>query len=323
MHLIVVFTGIDWLSDFMKGHYHHVRLKKRREEKDPWPPIATSSYITLALMYQKGLQTSTETAETIFLRTKGDACEIPKKLSFQKLTEIAQIFNSKSGQIPNVILIEGQPGIGKTTLVKEICSEWANGKLLRSEKLVLLLLLRGPNVQKITTVQQVIEYFTEFKAKDIYTNILETNGAGITLIIDGFDELSGRLQTKSFFTDLVEKKVLPKARILVTSRPTASTCFYHTIDRRIEILGFDQASRLEYANDALQDFPSKLKKLQKHFQQYPNIDAICYIPLIMHVHHCIPLFVSTREPPFNSFYNVSKFCLTHNLSLLETNRGAL
>ena len=156
------------------------------------------------------------------------------------MTDIAQIFNCKSGQIPNVILIEGQPGIGKTTLVKEVCIEWADGKLLRSDKLVLLLLLRDPNVQKITTVQQAIEYFTDFKSKDIYTNIIETNGAGIILITDGFDELIGTLRTKSFFTDLVEKKVLPKAKIVVTSRPTASTCFHHNVDRRIEILGFDK-----------------------------------------------------------------------------------
>jgi len=63
-------------------------------------------------------------------------------------------------------------------------------------------------------------------------------------------------------------------------------CFYllhHIVDRRIEILGFDQTSRIEYAKEALQDTSSMLEKLQKHFQQYPNIDAICYIPLIMSI----------------------------------------
>ena len=51
----------------------------------------------------------------------------------------------------------------------------------------------------------------------------------------------------------------------------------------MEILGFEQSSRNQYVTEALQDSPSKLEKLQRHFQQYPNIDAICYIPLIMSI----------------------------------------
>ncbi|XP_065901203.1 protein NLRC5-like [Dysidea avara] len=276
---------VDWLSEFMKGQYYNMKLKKRKEENDPWPPVKTKGYITLALMYQKDLQTRTETTETIFLRTKGDISDIPKKLNSQKLTEITQIFSSQSGSIPNSILIEGHPGIGKTTLVKEICVEWAEGKLLTSDKLVLLFLLRDPNIQRITNVQQLIEHFTQSTSKvtQLHSYLEDNHGADVILIIDGFDELSNELRRESFLVKLVHKKVVPKARIVVTSRPTASVCLHDVVDRRIEILGFDQTSRMEYAKEALQDSPSKLEKLQKHFQQYPNIDAICYIPLIMSI----------------------------------------
>ena len=70
---------------------------------------------------------------------------------------------------------------------------------------------------------------------------------------------------------------------MVTSRPSASACLHDVVDRRLEILGFEQSSRNQYVTEALQDSPSKLEKLQRHFQQYPNIDAICYIPLIMSI----------------------------------------
>ena len=72
------------------------------------------------------------------------------------------IFDPLLGRAPNSILIEGHAGIGKTTLVKEICIEWSEGKLLTSDKLVLLLLLRDLNVQKITDEHKLIEHYKLF-----------------------------------------------------------------------------------------------------------------------------------------------------------------
>ena len=201
------------------------------------------------------------------------------------MTDITQIFDPLLGRVPNSILIEGHAGIGKTTLVKQICIQWAEGKLLASDKLVLLLLLRDPNVQKITSEHKLIEHFTKStsKVEQLYSYLEDNHGADITLIIDGFDELSTQLRHRSFFRELIEKRCLPKARIVVTSRPSASACLHQVVDRRMEILGFEQSSKNQYVIEALQDHPSKVEKLQRHFQQYPNIDAICYIPLIMSI----------------------------------------
>ena len=274
-----------WLSGHMKGRYCSMRLKKYEEEKDPWPPIKTKSYVTLAIVHQKELQTRQETTATIYLRTKGDIHKIPHTIGTEKLTDITQIFDPLSGRAPNSILIEGHAGIGKTTLVKQICIQWAEGKLLTSDKLVFLLLLRDPNVQKITNEHQLIEHFTKStsKVEQLYSYLEDNHGADVTLIIDGFDELSTKLRHESFFRELIEKRCLPKARIVVTSRPFASACLHHVVDRRMEILGFEQSSKNQYVIEALQDHRSKIEKLQRHFQQYPNIDAICYIPLIMSI----------------------------------------
>ena len=260
-----------------------MRLKKYKEEKDPWPPIKTKSYVTLALVHQKELQTRQETTAAIYLRTKGDIHKIPNTIDTKKLTDITQIFDQVSGRAPNSILIEGHPGIGKTTLVKQICVEWMEGKLLTSDKLVLLLLLRDPNVQKITDEYGLIEHFANYSTAELYKELLKSHGVGVTIIIDGFDELSTKLRYDSFFRKLIEKSSLTKAKIVVTSRPSASACLHNVVDKRIEILGFEQSSKNQYVTETLQDSPSKLEKLQRHFQQYPNIDAICYIPLIMSI----------------------------------------
>ena len=68
--------------------------------------------------------------------------------------DISDIFNpiyceDGTTREPKLILINGAPGMGKTTLCKEIAYRWAKGLLLHSSSLVLLLFLRDPGVQKI------------------------------------------------------------------------------------------------------------------------------------------------------------------------------
>ena len=273
------------VTDDFKARY---RRKGLVTSSSTWPPFHAKSFTSLALVHQKvtQLQAKEDTAKIARVRATGDINKIPELTSSIKLDNIHQIFtpvtSGDQAQCPMSILIEGHPGIGKTTLVKEMCLQWANNQLLSSDKLVLLLMLRDPNVQKITSTEQLVRYTQSTdQVQCVLSYLQNNNGVGVTLIIDGFDELSTELRQTSFFRKVIEGDVLHNARVVVTSRPSASACLHQCVQRRIEVLGFEKSSKEQYADNALKDTPEHLHKLKAHLQQYPNIEALCYIPLNM------------------------------------------
>ena len=273
------------VTDNVKARY---RRKGLATSSSTWPPFHARSFTNLALVHQKitQLQAKEDTTKIARVRATGDIHKIPELTSSIKLDNIHQIFTTitldNQTQCPMSILIEGHPGIGKTTLAKEMHLQWANNQLLTSDKLVLLLMLRDPNVQKITSIKQLVKYTQSTDQVEYVLYYLQNNnGDGVTLIIDGFDELSTELRQTSFFRKVIEGDVLHNVRVVVTSRPSASACLHQYVHRRIEVLGFEKSSKEQYVDNALKDTPEYLHKLKVHFQQYPNIDALCYIPLNM------------------------------------------
>ena len=52
----------------------------------------------------------------------------------------------------SLILVEGAPGIGKTTFAWKVCRKWAKGKILNEYGLVVLLRLRDKRVREVKCV---------------------------------------------------------------------------------------------------------------------------------------------------------------------------
>ena len=238
------------VTDNVKARY---RRKGLANPSSTWPPFHAQSFTNLALVHQKitQLQAKEDTTKVARVRSRGDIHKIPELTSSVKLDNIHQIFAPISSHdqthCPMSILIEGHPGIGKTTLAKEMCLQWANNQLLTSDKLLLLLMLRDPNVQKITSTEQLVKYTQSAdQVQCVLRYLQDNNGVGVTIIIDGFDELSNELRHTSFFRKVTEGDVLYNARVVVTSRPSASACLHRYVHRRIEVLGFEKSSREHY-----------------------------------------------------------------------------
>ena len=75
-----------------------------------------------------------------------------------------------------VILIEGGPGMGKSTLAIEICKCWADGELLEGYDAVILLPLRDPEIQAANNIGDLLLVENKNEREALYDEITASQG---------------------------------------------------------------------------------------------------------------------------------------------------
>ena len=208
---------------------------------------------------------------------------ITEVLEKRKAISIEQILETEEGQGKlRLILIQGAPGIGKSTLAWELCRKWEEFACMRQYSLVILLRLREEEVQKISNVGYL---FFSHERETLAKEVSDSQGRGILFILDGFDELPKQLQQKGFLLDLIKGRVLPESTVLVTSRPSATgellTSCRPQIQKHVEVLGFTQQSVHAYASSIFSSEPENLERFIAYISasNNPAINSLMYVPL--------------------------------------------
>ena len=207
---------------------------------------------------------------------------IAEVLDKQKAISTEQILETEGQGKPRLILIQGAPGIGKSTLAWELCRKWEEFACMRQYSLVILLRLREEEVQKISNVGYL---FFSHERETLAKEVSDSQGSGILFILDGFDELPKQLQQKGFLLDLIKGRVLPESTVVVTSRPSATgellTSCRPQIQKQVEVLGFTQQSVQAYASSIFSSEPENLERFIAYISasNNPAINSLMYVPL--------------------------------------------
>ena len=187
----------------------------------------------------------------------------------------------KDGSLAKLILVEGDPGIGKTTFAWEICRKWANGDIFQEYELVVLLRLREKWVRKVRTIFDLFHHPNPELSRAVGKEILHHEGESVLLLYEGYDELPRKLQKRSIFLDILQKNYLPRATILITSQPSATRYLrseFKQISQHLEILGFTNGGIDAYINDTIKDEQVR-NNFHRYLKCYPHIREMMYLPL--------------------------------------------
>ena len=267
--IAAVIVGIDTtVADATEQLQQRYIRNRFSSSVDDWPPYQPKNYTTLAFINNKGKFTDAvrfSVTEELAVAGKIDSSQVYKHSdSHANLTKsISDIFlpiMSSNGSFVDLhILIEGAPGIGKTVLTKEIAYQWAKNELLTSRKLLLLVFLRECHQKSLRSIEDLIQY--TFKSGKITSYLAKylskVNSENVVVIFDGFDELSEKNRQESIIIDIINHRILTKSRLVITSRPTASSNLLRSVDRRVEIVAFTEEDRLDYIQTALKNAMSK------------------------------------------------------------------
>ena len=225
-----------------------------------WPPSIGDRYIRLALIEHTNRLPTEESIREMqedLLRGKVDKVEGQKKP-----IDIPGIFARPEQGKQLRVLVDGAPGVGKTTLCRNISKDWGCEGFLSEYKLVVLLHLRDPRIAKAERIEDFFYHDDPDLQAEVVKQVRKTSGAGVLLIFDGFDELSEEERMdRSLFLDIIKGEVLSQCSVLVTSRPYASEnlqCL-GSIIRRVEVLGFTKEQVCKCITNTI-----KMKPEQKH-----------------------------------------------------------
>ena len=189
--------------------------------------------------------------------------------------------------VAHFVLIEGAPGIGKSTLCWQLCRLWAEGKLQHKWDLMVLVEIRDETMRKAQSVYDLLVYPDKPTIRESITReVQKRKGEGLLLIFDGYDELSGDQRSElSVFQQILTNRLLSKATVVVTSRPMATPSlpprFIQDLDQHIAIVGFDKDSIHTYIRSACGDNRNLSEDFHTYVSSRPFIFSVMYNPL-----HC-------------------------------------
>ncbi|XP_067056240.1 protein NLRC3-like [Acropora muricata] len=165
-----------------------------------------------------------------------------------KLTDVAvnmtDVFKPHAEcENPRVVLVEGNPAIGKTTYCQKLAHDWSLSRIPSDNwfpkvEILLLLKCRDMNVGIANILEaiddQLLPKDVEMSEKENFFSFIHNNQSRILLVLDGLDELKDKDQ----LLPLIQGKFLSDIYLLLTARPEMGAKVRRYCDSLLQIVGY-------------------------------------------------------------------------------------
>ena len=203
------------------------------------------------------------------------------------ILEFLHTINSIPKREPFLILIEGSPGIGKTSICKEIAFQW--GKNEKTD-LTFIICLHEIATQNINSFETLFEYICPGKQITQLNNVSDYLAGGadkrIMVIIDGYEELfkDAHSNSKVFINNIIKRDVLQfqKCDLVISTRCAAAVIDLseHKNWYRVELLGFTEEQQQQYLECNVGS-ERDVVKLRDYLNAKPVVKSLCFHPLFI------------------------------------------
>ncbi len=198
--------------------------------------------------------------------------------------ELEDIFKPERGQTAvKFVFLEGVVAVGKSVLAWQLCRRWREIEAMTVFSAVVYLGLHSKDVHEAKSLVDLLYHDSPTIQQAVSEEITSSGGEKILFILDGFGEVPASLQKSFFLAKVISGECLPKASVLVTSRPSASAVLLslRKPDKHLEVLGFTQKLLDDYASSCsiLGSIPDLIAGFRKYIPIHPAIESMMYIPL--------------------------------------------
>ncbi|NWW11730.1 NLRP3 protein, partial [Oreocharis arfaki] len=198
------------------------------------------------------------------------------------------------GQTPQVVVLVGAPGMGKTTMVRKVMVEWGEGTLHTQFDFVFCVDCKAIALPMEASVADLVSQCCP--GLQVPAGKILDDQKKILFIFDGFEALGFSLvqpeaelssdprEVKPLeltLMSLLKKIVLPEASLLITTRPTALGSLGRCLEGEcyVEILGFSAARREEYFHRYFEN-PNKADMAFRFARGNEILYSLCVIPVM-------------------------------------------